>query len=398
MTIIVRSIVLALAALAPLGLVNFERISTADTAAAIEVAQAEPVLIAQAEGAEGDPGAIEPVPDETPVPTPTATPEPTPSPEPTPGETPEPTPTPSPSPTPRPTPEPEPDPTPEPDPAPEPAEDETKAGLATEAPPERLAVEVAPESGATTGAEALAPGGTGEAATGARPAGEAGANLTGDIAPATMDLLRELERRHADVQSISGTFTQNKVSEIFLEEIQSTGRFWFRKPDQFRADYQPPDEMTNLIVRDAIYIFVPELKQVEVYRFASEAEREQQLHSMVLGFGFDPERLADQYLIASSEADAALRAEVEAEGKDPEQTALIRLAPRPDLLETSPFTSLKLWIGKSRWLPEKVWFEDYNGDQTTINIQSIDMNTPIDEALFQPSFPAGTEYIDKTGV
>lgn len=224
------------------------------------------------------------------------------------------------------------------------------------------------------------------------PAGAAGA----DISEGTLELLRSLETRHASVVSVRGEFDQLKVSDIFLEEIRSKGTFWFKKPDLFRCDYQPPDEMTNLIREDAIYVYVPELEQCEIYRFTSDRERNQQLHSMVLGFGFKTADLVEAYEIQSSEDARPLREELAEAGQAADEIGLLELKPRPALADTSPFTRLKLWIDKDRLLPEKVWFEDYNGDQTTLEIRTIELNPTIDPDLFEPSFPRGTEYIDKT--
>lgn len=228
--------------------------------------------------------------------------------------------------------------------------------------------------------------------------------LTDTVAPAavdtistgTLELLRTLENFHKDVRDVYGEFDQLKVSEIFLEEIPSTGRFWFRKPDLFRCDYDPPDEMTNLILREAIYVHVPSIEQVEVYKFRSAEERDQQLHSMVIGFGFDSDELARQYEIRSSQDDESLKSELAASELDADKTALVYMIPRPALLDSSPFTSLKLWIDKETLFPQKVWFEDYNGDKTSIDIRKVQLNAEFEETIFDASFPPGTEIIDKT--
>jgi len=217
-----------------------------------------------------------------------------------------------------------------------------------------------------------------------------------DATSKTLALLRAVEKRHAGANTVRGTFQQTKISEIFLEEIESTGTFWYRKPEFFRCDYNQPDEMTNLIVEDKIYVFVPSIEQVEVYKFASPEERDQQLHSMVLGFGFEAEEILEQYEVQSSEDQASLLSELTLEKLDSAAVALFRFQPKGALIETSPFTSLKLWIDKETLLPQKIWFEDYNGDKTTLRIVQIELNVSIDDNLFSPSFPPGTEFIDKT--
>lgn len=216
------------------------------------------------------------------------------------------------------------------------------------------------------------------------------------ISTGTLTLLRTLEEFHKDVRDVYGEFDQLKVSEIFLEEIPSTGRFWFRKPDLFRCDYDPPDEMTNLILREAIYVHVPSIEQVEVYKFRSAEERDQQLHSMVIGFGFDTAELIRQYDIRSSEDDDSLKSELATSDLDSDKSALVYMIPRPALLDSSPFTSLKLWIDKETLFPQKVWFEDYNGDKTSIDIREVQLNAEFEETIFDANFPPGTEIIDKT--
>jgi outer membrane lipoprotein-sorting protein len=218
------------------------------------------------------------------------------------------------------------------------------------------------------------------------------------VSAETLALLESIEKRHASVVTVKGTFDQLKVSEIFLEEITSTGTFWYRKPDQFRCDYDAPDEMTNLILKDAIYVYVPAIEQCEVYRFTSDRERDQQLHSMVLGFGFKTKELLEEYEVVSSADDEGLRQALEKAGRRPDSTAVLHLKPLPAYVDSSPFTHLQLWIDKEQLLPEKVEFEDYNGDRTTIDIRSIELNVAVDPTLFQPSFPRGTEFIDKSGI
>ena len=84
--------------------------------------------------------------------------------------------------------------------------------------------------------------------------GEDGTRIGRTVGPpseATLAILRSLQEHHGRVKNVEATFKQLKVSEIFLEEIESTGKFWFLKPDLFRCDYDPPDAMTNLMTEFA---------------------------------------------------------------------------------------------------------------------------------------------------
>ncbi|MBI3735075.1 outer membrane lipoprotein carrier protein LolA [Candidatus Sumerlaeota bacterium] len=212
----------------------------------------------------------------------------------------------------------------------------------------------------------------------------------------TLRILREIEERHGKSKSVVGTFDQTKESEIFLETIKSKGKFFYLKPDYFRCDYDPPDEMTNLILKEAIYVHVPSIKQVERYKFHTPEERDQQLHVMTLGFGFKADDILREYEAKTSLDDPALIEELKSGGNDPAKILLLKATPAATLAETSPFTQIKLWIDKGTLLPQKIWFEDYNGDKTTIKVLDVKFDSEIPASTFEAKFPAGTEMIDKS--
>ncbi len=228
---------------------------------------------------------------------------------------------------------------------------------------------------------------------------EQGAPLTqNSVAPTTetLKLLRAIESAHGKAKTVQGTFDQLKESEIFLEKINSKGKFSYLKPDLFRCDYDPPDETTNLILKDDIYVYVPSIQQAERYHFHSPEERDQQLHVMVLGFGFKSDDITREYQVRSSQDNAELIGQLKGDKLDPAKVVLLEAVPAPGLADTAPFTRLKLWIDKASFLPQKIWFEDYNGDKTTMTNLKTQFDVTLPPSLFEAKFPKGTEIIDKT--
>lgn len=217
------------------------------------------------------------------------------------------------------------------------------------------------------------------------------------IAPPTLAFLRAMEARHGGAKAVRGEFRQIKTSDIFLEEFESKGVFVYVEPDLFRCDFEPPDESTNLVVRDAIYVHFPSIAQVERYRFATPEERDQQMHTMTLGFGLETDKIVREYdVISTEEGLLALAKELRDEGFDPAKTTLIHARPAADLAETSPFTLVKLWIDKESLRPQKIWYEDASGERTEILVDKVEFDPPVDRSIFEPKFPPGTEFIDKS--
>jgi outer membrane lipoprotein-sorting protein len=216
------------------------------------------------------------------------------------------------------------------------------------------------------------------------------------ISSGTLRLLRTMETFHKDVKTIHAIFGQVRTDEIFLEQVASKGELWFDKPNRFRCDYSDPEPMINLIVGEALYMYVKKLDQVDYWTFSSPEERDQQLHQLLIGFGFKADDLVKHYDIHSSVDEAGPLAELKAEKLDPEKKVLFVIKPRPAYQETSPFKQLKVYIDKASELPEKIWYKDLSDASMTLLMKKIDLDVKLDPGLFdKDKLFKGAEYIDK---
>jgi outer membrane lipoprotein-sorting protein len=199
--------------------------------------------------------------------------------------------------------------------------------------------------------------------------------------PAAIALLKKLEEKNADIDTIIGQFDQVKQSSLFLEEIHSQGRFYFQKPEKFRCDYLPPNESENWIIGNTAWLYVPEIKQVEKYQFSTEASSVERLNRMLLGFGVSTADVLDVYHVG-----------VVKEERSKGVTALrfIPLKKEP----TIGFSQVTIWINEKQLLPEKIVIDEESGDQTVITMTQIRLNRKIPERTFQPVFPPDVEIIE----
>src|SRR5690606_34825781 len=134
--------------------------------------------------------------------------------------------------------------------------------------------------------------------------------------------MRRLEAVHANHLTIHANFRQVRLDEAFQEEIRSDGELWYHKPDRFRADYRGPQPTITLINHDTFYMLTEELNQVEYWKFETPEERHQQLHTLLIAFGFDVDDLLRRYEIHSSADEPAPRQELIDQNLDPERYAL----------------------------------------------------------------------------
>jgi len=232
-----------------------------------------------------------------------------------------------------------------------------------------------------------------------------GAAGAADATNGTLRLLRELEAFHKNVKTIHARFHQVRQDETFMEKVESEGELWFDKTSsRFRADYANPDPMINLVVGNALYMYVPKLEQVDQWTYASPEERDQQIHELLIGFGFKAADLVRQYEIHSSADEPAARGALAGEKPDllkekldPEALWLFEIKPRAATAETSPFKQLKVYIDKTTHLPKKIWYKDLSDADMTLFMKSIELDTKLSDSLFDKDklFPPGTEFIDK---
>lgn len=218
------------------------------------------------------------------------------------------------------------------------------------------------------------------------------------VTSGTLNLLKQLEAENKNNKTIHATFKQIRKDETFMEEVTSDGELWFRKPDRFRCDYADPEKLINLMVDRDFYMYTPALNQADYWRFESDAERDQQLHQLLIAFGFNTDELLASYIITSSQGDAEPLEELKKENMDPNDKALFIVKPREHFAETSPFVLLKVFVDKKTLRPERLWYQDRNFDASmTLTMKKIDLNEPIKDELFNRNkvFAPGTEIIDK---
>jgi outer membrane lipoprotein-sorting protein len=218
-------------------------------------------------------------------------------------------------------------------------------------------------------------------------AGESGNVPTTDTASQGVELIRRLEAKYMKTMTFYGEFNQTKVSKLFLEEIRSKGKFWYQKPGKFRCEYLPPNAQVNLLLDDVAYVYIPDIKQVEVYHFKTEDSPVKKLNQMLLGFGVSVKDVLEVYDVHS----------LPREDTEDSFSLLFKLKKKEEGIN---FESINLSVRKKDLLPLKLVFIEpgagnTEGDKTEILLKSVKFNEKIDESFFKPDFPKDAEVIEQ---
>ncbi|MCX7964251.1 MAG: outer-membrane lipoprotein carrier protein LolA [Candidatus Sumerlaea chitinivorans] len=196
-----------------------------------------------------------------------------------------------------------------------------------------------------------------------------------------VQILRQLETKYAQILTVTGKFRQVTVDSTFGEKIESAGKFYLKKPDRFRADYDPPHATTTIIADGYSYRYVPQLKQVERYRIPTD-QPITQLNYMLLGFGARTEDILKVYRVALAE-------------KTPD-TKLTTVELTPIEAESAPFRMLRMRLSSKDLIP--VEFEVVQWDEgvirATLDLASLQFNADIPDTTFMPRFPRDAQIVD----
>lgn len=200
--------------------------------------------------------------------------------------------------------------------------------------------------------------------------------------PAAVDLLKRLEARYADVKTIKGRFRQTRVDPAFDEKVESQATFYVQKPDNFRVDYDPPRESTNLIADGYSYRYVNALKQVERYKFQNR-KTAQDLNFLLLGFGEKTEEVLRVFA-----------AQDLTEGV-PKGMKGIQLTPHNKAEANFEYLTI-LVTDDERALPSQFSLGQLDGSRTTANLdlQNLGLNASIADSVFRPNWPRDAQVVD----
>lgn len=209
----------------------------------------------------------------------------------------------------------------------------------------------------------------GETADGAAPAAESPA----------ITFLRQVEEHNAEVTSLRGRFTQVRVNPMFLEEIESEGEFWYRKPNQFRCDYFTPIESRfYLLGREGLY-YTPEYNQLEVFRLRGGDSAP--INQMLVGFGVKTEKILEVFRVAEAP---------EANRSDSEYT--LRFISK-DLERSLDFREITVTFDKNRLEPLRLVMQEEQ-DTVEVTLTETERNAEIPGEKFAKSFPPDVEVIE----
>jgi outer membrane lipoprotein-sorting protein len=197
-----------------------------------------------------------------------------------------------------------------------------------------------------------------------------------------LHILEMVEEKHKDLKTLAAEFDQVKTSALFEDDkTESSGKFFFEKPDRLRCDYDKPDPSSILFADKVLYQYVPSIDQVDKIVFKSDQDARAQLRMLLLGFGVSTEEVLQSYAV-----EYVL-------GHEGEKSGYLVFRPK-DKEIAKTIKDISVWLTPGTLLPRKVRIAEPGDEVTTLTIREISKDNPIRPKTFVPVFPGNPDVVE----
>jgi outer membrane lipoprotein carrier protein len=196
-------------------------------------------------------------------------------------------------------------------------------------------------------------------------------------APTLDDAVSALEQAQRKVTDLKATFRQTAVNKALNQTIEARGTLYLKKPGRLRWEYQTPTPQEIVSDGTRLWIYTPELKQVNVT--AAPAALAGPAGSFLQGLGQVREHFDPRFLNPAQPVDA-------------EGLLVLDLAPkRPQPL----LTRLIVSVDPGTWLVRQAIVHDELGNTVTVRFGDTVVNSGLSDSLFVFVPPPGVAVVQQ---
>jgi outer membrane lipoprotein carrier protein len=196
-------------------------------------------------------------------------------------------------------------------------------------------------------------------------------------APTLDEAVSALEQAQRKVTDLKATFRQTAVNKALNQTIEARGTLYLKKPGRLRWEYQTPTPQEIVSDGTRLWIYTPELKQVNVS--AAPAALVGPAGSFLQGLGQVREHFDPRFLNPAQPVDA-------------EGLLVLDLAPkRPQPL----LARLIVSVDPRTWLVRQAIVHDELGNTVTVRFGDTVVNSGLSDSLFVFVPPPGVAVVQQ---
>src|SRR5215204_320692 len=164
-------------------------------------------------------------------------------------------------------------------------------------------------------------------------------------------------------QTIKSDFIQEKELSLLSEKIISKGKFWFKKDNKVRMEYQQPFQYLMIINQNNIYI-------KDGGKESKISTRSNKLFQQI-----------NQIMLDCIQGTVLNNPDYKINSFENSQSFLIELSPSAKALREF-FKNINIFVSKKDYSVVKLELYEQSGDKTVINYLNKELNTTLPDALF----------------
>ena len=191
-------------------------------------------------------------------------------------------------------------------------------------------------------------------------------------------LLDRVQRKYATVKALRAGFTQHSYLAAMDTAELSSGTVWFQKPGRMKWIYREPEEQIFLVRDETLWFYQAVERQVMIHEFKEVLLTDLPV-AFLMGIG-------------------DLRKDFELRSACRNQDGIVlELKPGKGRKTKDELQGFKLLIDRATNFPKGAEVVHVGGNSTTILLDDIQFEPPLDPKLFEPEFPKGTDINDMRG-
>lgn len=164
-------------------------------------------------------------------------------------------------------------------------------------------------------------------------------------------------------QSIKSDFVQEKELSLLSEKIISKGKFWFKKENKVRMEYQQPFQYLMIINQNNVYI--------------KDGQKENKISTKSNKLFQQVNKITVDCIQGTVLNNPEYKTRVFENG----QGFLIELSPSAKAIRDF-FKNINIFVSKNDYSVMKLELHEQSGDKTVISYLNKEMNTNLPDALF----------------
>ncbi|MGB9836103.1 MAG: LolA family protein [Candidatus Saccharicenans sp.] len=188
------------------------------------------------------------------------------------------------------------------------------------------------------------------------------------------EIALKLEVKLKSITALQAEFKQFYYSTANPEPLTGHGKFYLRKPDRMRWEYEAPEKQIFLYQAGQFWLYFPEDKQL-IKNAVDSPGHESEILSLITG----NYHLVERYFISFNSFPS-----------DRQNVYQIKLTPR----EESDFKYILLEIDRASWLITKAVFFDQAGNKLEYWFNRLKTPASLPDKLFELRVPPDCEIIE----